>query len=105
MLVTEDRLVFLRERANFLYSPLAYYFSKIAASIPISMIPMSLMSCIVYFSLNLNPISGYKFWVFVGIMNLAYFLSSIYALFLASLSKNQQVLSALSVVSYIIYAI
>ena len=62
-------------------------------------IPMNLISCIFYYSINLNAVYAYKFWVFVAILNLAYFCSGIYGLFLASLSKRQEALSIISIVS------
>ncbi len=60
---------------------------------------MCLISAISYFSINLNPLYAYKFWVFTGILNLGYFFATLYALFIGSLSGNQQLLTVINIVS------
>ena len=98
-IVCEERSVFVRERSDFLYSPLAYYISKIISLIPISCVTQCLLSCIIYYSVNLNSTYAYKFWMFTLILNVCYICANIYAVFLASLSKNQQMLITINLVS------
>lgn len=94
---SEERQIFLRERSNKLYSPFAYYISKVFDLIPFTIIPMNLLSIICYYSVNLNPIAGYKFWVFIGIMNLVYFSAGLKSLFIGSLSSSIEILSVIIV--------
>ena len=91
--------MFVRERANFLYTPLAYYMSKILLLIPINVIAMNLISVVIYFSTFLNDLYSYKFWVFLAIVQLAYFTGCMYAMFLASMSRDEKKLSIINVVS------
>ena len=100
VIVCEERKVFIRERASYLYTPLAYYISKFVSLMPICFITQSLLSCILYYSANLNSTHGYKFWIFTMILIVCYNCGNIYTLFLASLSKNQEVLVAIGIVSY-----
>lgn len=102
-LVCEERNVFVRERSNYLYTPLAYYISKNISLIPISLVTQSLLSCIIYYPVNLNSTYGYKFWMFTLILNVCYSCANIYSIFLASLSKNQQMLVAINLVCNLLY--
>ena len=51
----QERLIFLKERSNNYYSPLAYYISKILSDVlPLRVIPPILMTIIVYPLIGLN---------------------------------------------------
>jgi hypothetical protein len=52
-----------------------------------------------YYSTNLNATHGYKFWFFTLILVIGYNCGNLYTLFLASLSKNQEMLAAIGIVS------
>lgn len=93
--------MFLRERAGFLYSPIAYYISKLFGSVPVLFIALNFYTVILYYSANLNDLYAYKIWVFLGINQLIGFGSTMYAYFLAALVKDPNALATANVVSII----
>lgn len=96
VLLSEDRKIFLRERGNNLYSPFAYYISKIIGTIPISLIPMCIVTIILYYSTNFNETSGYKLWVFHSILQVGYFSAGLSAFFMGGLANSTEVLVIIS---------
>jgi len=99
LVFAEDRGVFLRERASFLYSPLAYFISKILVNIALVLVTIPALGTITYYSVNLNDLYGYNFWVFQGILILITIGAVAYSFFLGSMVKDSQALASLNIVS------
>jgi ATP-binding cassette subfamily G (WHITE) protein 1 len=64
LIFPDERPVFLREVNNNMYSVTAYFFGKVIAEIPISIITPVLFGCIVYFSIGLSTAHAYTFPLF-----------------------------------------
>ncbi|CCK73485.1 putative ATP-dependent permease ADP1 NDAI_0G05020 [Naumovozyma dairenensis CBS 421] len=63
-----ERLIFIKERSNNYYSPLAYYISKILSDVlPLRIIPPILMAIIIYPMVGLN-MRDHGFFKFIGIL-------------------------------------
>lgn len=92
--------MFLRERAGFLYSPIAYYVSKIIGSLPVTIISINVFSVMVYFATGLNDLYAYNFWVYVGTLQLISNCATMYAYFLASFVSDPNALATANVVSF-----
>lgn len=104
IIVTEDRGVFIKERAAKLYSVPAYFFSKVISFIPLNIVGINFMIVFIYFPSYLNDSYGYKFWSYLGIIQLIGFVGVFYTLFIASMSTNQESLAVINIVS-ILYMI
>ncbi|CED84267.1 Transporter, ABC superfamily (Breast cancer resistance protein) [Phaffia rhodozyma] len=64
-LFANERLLFMRERANGYYSPITYFVSKVLFDIiPLRVIPSILLGCIVYSTVGLVPTLT-EFWKFI----------------------------------------
>ncbi len=61
LIFPDERPVFLREVNNNMYSVTAYFFGKVIAEIPASIIVPVLFGCIVYFSIGLSTVHAYTF--------------------------------------------
>lgn len=103
LVFAEDRWVFLRERAGYLYSPIAYYISKIIGSIPVTLVSINIFAVMVYFATGLNDLYAYNFWVFVGTLQLISNCATMYAYFLASFVKDPNALATANVVSLYLF--
>lgn len=57
----DERPVFLKEVNNNFYSPAPYFFAKIFAELPMSVITPFLFGSISYFAIGLNTNFAYKF--------------------------------------------
>lgn len=69
-----ERLIFIKERSNHYYSPLAYYISKILSDIiPLRVVPPILLGLILYplVGLNMNDNGFFKFEGILILFNLA----------------------------------
>ncbi|SCU98007.1 LAFA_0G14818g1_1 [Lachancea sp. 'fantastica'] len=63
-----ERLIFLKERSNNYYSPMAYYISKILSDVlPLRVLPPVILALVVYPTVGLNMINS-AFVKFVGIL-------------------------------------
>lgn len=63
-----ERIIFLKERSNNYYSPMAYYISKILSDVlPLRVIPPILLALVVYPTVGLNMSNG-AFFKFVAIL-------------------------------------
>ncbi len=112
LIVFSEKKVFLRERANKLYSVLSYYVAKFINDLPIYFFSASCYTLIVYYSAFLNDLYSYKFFVFskiilykliVGILFLSSFGGMSYAYFISSFVNHQEALVTINTVSIYIF--
>jgi ABC-type multidrug transport system permease subunit len=64
LIFPDERPVFLREVNNNMYSVSAYFFGKVIAEIPATIITPVIFGSIVYFSIGLSTVFAYKFPLF-----------------------------------------
>ena len=64
LIFPDERPVFLREVNNNMYSVSAYFFGKVIAELPASILTPVIYGCIVYFSIGLSTVYAYKFPVY-----------------------------------------
>lgn len=99
-LVSDDRKVFLRERASNLYSVPSYFASKIVHEIPLTIISIFLFSVITYFSTNLNSESSYQFYVYISIQIIASLCASFYGMWIGSMVETEERLPQVMIVRF-----
>ena len=64
LIFPDERPVFLREVNNNMYSVTAYFFGKVIAELPASIITPIVYGSIIYFSIGLSTVFHYKFPLF-----------------------------------------
>ena len=64
LIFPDERPVFLREVNNNMYSVTAYFFGKVIAEIPLTLITPVLYGCIIYYSIGLSTVYAWKFPLF-----------------------------------------
>jgi len=64
LIFPDERPVFLREVNNNMYSVTAYFFAKVIAEIPLSIITPVVYGCIIYYSIGLSTVYAWKFPLF-----------------------------------------
>ena len=64
LIFPDERPVFLREVNNNMYSVSAYFFGKVIAELPASILTPVIYGCIVYFSIGLSTVYAYKFPIY-----------------------------------------
>ena len=64
LIFPDERPVFLREVNNNMYSVSAYFFGKILAEFPASVLTPVIYGVIVYFAIGLSMVHAYTFWLF-----------------------------------------
>jgi ABC-type multidrug transport system permease subunit len=75
LIFPDERPVFLREVNNNMYSVSAYFFGKVIAEIPATIITPVIFGSIVYFSIGLSTVFAYKFPLFCKPKRLLNFIS------------------------------
>jgi ABC-2 type transporter len=75
LIFPDERPVFLREVGNNMYSVSAYFFGKVLAELPASIITPIVYGCIVYFSIGLSTVFAWKFPLFCKINDCSNFIS------------------------------
>jgi ABC-type multidrug transport system ATPase subunit/ABC-type multidrug transport system permease subunit len=94
---SKERAVFVRERSNNYYSPLSYYFSKLLCDVlPLRVFPPIILLAIIYPLIGLN-MTGYKFWISIGILILFNLATSLEVLVIGILVKDSGSATMLSV--------
>jgi len=88
LIFPDERPVFLREVNGGMYSVSAYFFAKITAEFPLSIIIPVLYSVICYFSIGLNLIHASKFFMFIFILFMLYAAAGAYGLILSVLFSD-----------------
>lgn len=64
LIFPDERPVFLREVNNNMYSVSAYFFAKIIAELPASILTPVIFGSIAYFAIGLSTVTAYKFPLF-----------------------------------------
>jgi ATP-binding cassette subfamily G (WHITE) protein 1 len=64
LIFPDERPVFLREVNNNMYSVTAYFFGKVIAELPASILTPAIFGSIVYFAIGLSTAFAYKFPLF-----------------------------------------
>lgn len=64
LIFPDERPVFLREVNNNMYSVSPYFFAKVVAELPASLITPTLFGCITYYAIGLSTVFMYKFPLF-----------------------------------------
>ena len=64
LIFPDERPVFLREVNNNMYSVSAYFFGKVIAELPASILTPVIYGSIVYFSIGLSTVYAYKFPIY-----------------------------------------
>jgi len=81
LIFPDERPVFLREVNNNMYSPSAYFWSKIFSELPTSFLTPVIMGSIVYYPIGFNQVYWYKFPVFCKYLIFIYIFNSAYSIF------------------------
>jgi ABC-type multidrug transport system permease subunit len=64
LIFPDERPVFLREVNNNMYSVSSYFFGKIIAELPGSILTPVIYGSIVYFAIGLNTVYAWKFFLY-----------------------------------------
>jgi ABC-2 type transporter len=64
LIFPDERPVFLREVNNNMYSVSAYFFGKVIAEIPLSIITPVIYGAMIYYSIGLSTVYAWKFPLF-----------------------------------------
>lgn len=92
-----ERAVFIRERSNNYYNPISYYISKLLCDVlPLRVFPPVILLAILYPLVGLN-MTGYKFWISIGIMILFNLAASMEVLVIGILTRDSGSATMLSV--------
>ena len=91
LIFPDERAVFLREANNNMYCVTAYFFAKVFAELPSSVLTPILHGCITYFAIGYNTDEAYKFPVFLLIMFLMYNSAAAYALVIGATFSDKHV--------------
>lgn len=73
LIFPDERPVFLREVNNNMYSVSAYFFGKVIAEIPATLITPIVYGSIVYFSIGLSTVYSWKFPLYCKLEFFSYF--------------------------------
>lgn len=118
LIFPDERPVFLREVNNNMYSVSAYFFGKVIAELPATILTPVIYGCIVYFSIGLNTVYAYKFptyrkchlrskYYIVGLLILIYSASGAYALIISTLFADKQLavtLTPILIIPFMLFA-
>jgi hypothetical protein len=69
LIFPDERPVFLREVNNNMYSVSAYFFGKVIAEIPLSIITPVIYGAMIYYSIGLSTVYAWKFPLFCKSLN------------------------------------
>lgn len=69
LIFPDERPVFLREVNNNMYSVTAYFFAKIIAELPASILTPVIFGSISYYAIGLSTVHAYKFPLFCKLLN------------------------------------
>lgn len=89
LIFPDERPVFLREVNNNMYSVSAYFFAKVIAEIPASLLTPVIFGSIVYFAIGLNTNLWYKFPLFLAILVLLYCAAGSYSLIISTIFSDK----------------
>lgn len=120
LIFPDERPVFLREVNNNMYSVSAYFFGKVIAEIPASILTPVIYGSIVYYSIGLSTVYAWKFplycklnlpiliyLILVGLLVLIYAASGSYALIISTLFSDKQLavtLTPILIIPFMLFA-
>jgi ATP-binding cassette subfamily G (WHITE) protein 1 len=118
LIFPDERPVFLREVNNNMYSVSAYFFGKIIAELPASILTPVIYGSIVYFAIGLSTVYSYTFPLYcnismllnddlVGILILIYSSGGAYALIISSIFSDKQLavtLTPVLIIPFMLFA-
>ena len=107
LIFPDERPVFLREVNNNMYSVTAYFFGKVIAETPASLITPILYGVIVYFSIGLSTVYAWKFFLYLAILVLVYFTGGSYALIISAIFSDKQLavtLTPVLIIPFMLFA-
>lgn len=108
----------MREVNNNMYSVSAYFFGKVIAEIPATILTPVIYGCIVYFSIGLSTVYAWKFplyckfivcliFISVGLLILIYSAAGSYALIISTLFSDKQLavtLTPVLIIPFMLFA-
>jgi ABC-type multidrug transport system permease subunit len=107
LIFPDERPVFLREVNNNMYSPSAYFFGKVIAELPASVITPTVYGCITYFAIGLSTVYAWKFPLYLGLLILIYAAAGSYALIISTLFADKQLavtLTPVLIIPFMLFA-
>lgn len=107
LIFPDERPVFLREVNNNMYSVTAYFFGKVIAELPASILTPVIFGAIVYFAIGLSTVFAYKFPLFLGILILLYSAAGSYALIISTMFADKQLavtLTPVLIIPFMLFA-
>lgn len=118
LIFPDERPVFLREVNNNMYSVTAYFFGKVIAELPASILTPVIFGAIVYYAIGLSTVAAYKFPLFckyyflltyliVGILILLYSAAGSYALIISTMFADKQLavtLTPVLIIPFMLFA-
>lgn len=107
LIFPDERPVFLREVNNNMYSVTAYFFGKVIAELPASILTPVIFGAIVYFAIGLSTVAAYKFPLFLGILILLYSAAGSYALIISTMFADKQLavtLTPVLIIPFMLFA-
>ena len=91
LIFPEERPVFLREVNNNMYSVTAYFFGKVIAEIPSSLINPLIYGVVVYFAVHLSNVHSYTFVLSMVILVITYWCGNAVGMVISCIFSNKQV--------------
>ena len=107
LIFPDERPVFLREVNNNMYSVSAYFFGKVIAELPASLLTPVIYGCIVYYAIGLSTVFAWKFPLYLGLMILIYAAAGSYALIISTLFADKQLavtLTPVLIIPFMLFA-
>lgn len=107
LIFPDERPVFLREVNNNMYSVSSYFFGKVIAELPVSILTPVIFGCIVYFAIGLNTVHAYIFFIYLGILILLYSAAGSYALIISTIFSDKQLavtLTPVLIIPFMLFA-
>jgi len=107
LIFPDERPVFLREVNNNMYSVSAYFFGKVIAELPVSILTPALFGVIVYFAIGLSMVHTWTFPLFLGILILIYSAGGSYALIISTIFSDKQLavtLTPVLIIPFMLFA-
>lgn len=107
LIFPDERPVFLREVNNNMYTVSGYFFAKIIAELPVSILTPVIFGAIVYFAIGLSTVYSYTFVLFLAILILIYCAAGSYALIISSIFADKQLavtLTPVLIIPFMLFA-
>lgn len=100
--VSQDRKIFVKDRANGLYSCISYFTARVLSAIPTVIFSISLYTVVMFYIIGLNDVYAFKFYHFWLFNMLGSVVATLFALFIGTLSADSNVTASLTLVRIIL---